>query len=303
MKLDRTTVVDTLARLERKDRRCTTFGSAEHQYHLDPPLPSEVLDAFEEKHGVSLPDNYRYFITGIGNGGAGPCYGLFPFGEEEDGRLWEDADVIGDLAEPFPYIEAWNLPEEFWNKEPDPPPDTPLEEEDRIMEAWDEELNEHYWNPRIMNGAIPICDRGCGLSQWLVVNGPQRGYVWNDDRADHAGISPLRDSDGKQVTFADWYMTWLENAESHRITDVKRPRHSSSPRAGLRDWTFLLVMVAGIFSGAAYAAWHDWSGRGFQLASVATAVVAVGLFWCVDRLLRRMRQHRHSEQDSASKGS
>ena len=289
MTLDRTSVVDALVDLERKDRRCAVFGSAEHQYRLNPPLPATTLEAFEEKHGVSFPDDYRYFITVIGNGGAGPFYGLFPFGEEEAGRSWEDAEAIGDLAEPFPYIEAWNLSKEFWNQEPDPPPDTPPEEEDRMMAAWDQELMEHYWNPQVMNGAIPICHRGCGLSQWLVVNGPQRGYVWNDDRADYAGISPLRDTDGKQVTFTDWYLTWLENAEDQRITASKRFGQSASPRASARDWAFLLAGVVGIFPGAAVAAWHDWSGRGIQLASLVTATAAVGVFFCVDWFVKRIR--------------
>ena len=300
VQLDAKPVADELSRLRRKDHHCTGFGASEHQYQLNPPLSSEVVNAFEQKHGITLPEDYRHFVTTIGNGGAGPFYGLFPFGEEETGRRWEDVDAIGTLAEPFPYIEAWNLPKEFWSKEPDPPPGTPLEEEDRMMAAWDQELIEQYWNPQVMNGAIPICDRGCGLSQWLIVNGPQRGYVWNDDRADHAGISPLRDPDGKQMTFTDWYLNWLENAEDQHIAATKRLRQSASPRASVRDWAFLLAAVVGIFPGAAFAAWHDWSGRGIQLASLVTATAAIGLFLCADWLLRPMRKHRQAKAASQS---
>ena len=63
-----------------------------------------------------------------------------------------------------------------------------------------------------MNGAIPICHLGCGLWQWLVVNGDQKCSVWNDFRADHRGISPLRDESGRQMAFSDWYMTWLHDS-------------------------------------------------------------------------------------------
>jgi len=83
-------------------------------------------------------------------------------------------------SRPFPHVIAWNLPESFWEQEPDPPPGLPVDEEDMLWEAGDEELEKHYWNPAIMNGAIPICHRGCALRQWLVVNGEQKGYVWND---------------------------------------------------------------------------------------------------------------------------
>ena len=48
------------------------------------------------------------------------------------------------------------------------------------MEAWDRELEAHYWDPAIMNGAIPICHKGCALRQWLVIHGEQRGFVWDD---------------------------------------------------------------------------------------------------------------------------
>jgi len=90
---------------------------------------------------------------------------------------WESGGLIGNLSKPFPYVTAWNLPESFWNVEPDPAPDTPLEEEDRLWEAWDKVLTEHYLNPAIMNGAIPICHQGCALRKWLVIKGDQRGFV------------------------------------------------------------------------------------------------------------------------------
>ena len=80
------------------------------------------------------------------------------------------------------------------------------------MEAWDRIEQDRYFNPAIMNGAIPICDLGCGLLQWLVVHGEQKGHVWDDFRADHRGIRPRRDHAGRQMTFSDWYMSWLEGS-------------------------------------------------------------------------------------------
>jgi hypothetical protein len=104
------------------------------------------------------------------------------------------------------------LPESFWESAPDPPPDIPLEEEDILMEAWDRVLEAHYWNPAIMNGAIPICHQGCAYRQWLVIQGEQRGFVWDDNRADNAGIAPVLSKSGEPVTFADWYLGWLDDS-------------------------------------------------------------------------------------------
>ena len=109
------------------------FGSAAHDYKLNPPIPVSTIEEFEARHGIRLPDDYRHFVTEIGNGGAGPYYGLFPFGELDEGLSWEQGDLIGDVAQPFPHVEAWNLPVSFWDQEPDLSPDMPAEEQDRLV--------------------------------------------------------------------------------------------------------------------------------------------------------------------------
>lgn len=287
---DKLTVIRLLSVLERKDRRRSVFGSAAHDYNLNPPIPLSTIEEFEARHGIRLPDDYRYFVTEIGNGGAGPYYGLFPFGQVEDGRSWEEGDLVGNVSQPFPHVEAWNLPESFWQQEPNISPETPPEEDDRLWEAWDKVEQEHYWNPSIMNGAIPICHLGCGLLQWLVVNGEQKGHVWDDFRADHRGIRPRRDQSGRQMTFSDWYMSWLDEslrkagvmnrifelldrgdalaaaeayreehdcdpAQSQRAVHVLAARHRIvKPRSRRRDLLTLLgLIVAGVLLGLVIA--------------------------------------------------
>ena len=60
-----------------------------------------------------------------------------------------------------------------------------------LVEAWDRVEEAQYWNPAIMDGAIPICHKGCALRQWLVIHGDQRGFVWDDNRVDNTGIAPF----------------------------------------------------------------------------------------------------------------
>ena len=234
--LDRPSVLRLLDELGWRDPRREVFGSGGHGYKLNPPLPLSVVEAFEGRHGVSLPEDYRLFMTEIGNGGAGPCYGLLPFGKDDDDRDWEGGGLVGDPGRPFPHTTAWNLPDSFWAGEPDWPPDTPIEVQDRMMDTWDRELEAHYWDPAIMDGAIPICHKGCALRQWLVVHGGQRGLVWDDLRADQAGIAPVLGESGEPVTFAAWYMTWLDTSlakagETPCSTDVPSWR-----RAWRRLW-------------------------------------------------------------------
>ncbi len=212
---DRRTVLDLLTELDRRDSGRRVFGSGVHDYKLRPPLTHAAIETFEGRHAVTLPEDYRCFITEIGDGGAGPYYGLFHFGQHDhchDYCAWEDGGLVGDLSNPFPHMEAWNLPDSFWEGEPDLPPDLPDEEQDRLMEAWDRELEGKYWAPSIMDGAIPICHLGCAQRHWLVINGDEKGHVWGDDRADSAGIYPVLDGTGRRMTFFDWYMTWLNEA-------------------------------------------------------------------------------------------
>ena len=233
--LDRPTVLRLLGELDRSDPRRKVFGSRIHGYRLNPPLPVPVIEAFEERHGVSLPEDYRRFLTEVGDGGAGPSYGVLPFGKDDDGRDWEGGGLVGDLSKPFPHATAWNLPESFWDGEPDPPPGTPLEEEDRLMEAWDRELEAHYWDPALMDGAVPICHLGCALHQWLVITGEPRGHVWNDFRADRRGISPVVGETGEPMTFAAWYMTWLDAS----LREARRSPCSPVVTSWGRIWRWL----------------------------------------------------------------
>ena len=141
------------------------FGSGVHQYPPDaPPLAPSVVEAFEERHRASLPQDYRCFITEIGDGGAGPYDGVLLFGEQDDDRIVPGKPAAGRRTsrKPFPHVAAWNPPESFWQGEPDPPPGTPSEEEDRLWEAWDEVL-EGVTGTRSDERCDPICHRcACG---------------------------------------------------------------------------------------------------------------------------------------------
>jgi hypothetical protein len=54
----------------------------------------------------NFPTEYRKFITQIGNGGAGPAYGLFPLDETMNYR---GKNLPADfLSSPFPYETLYN---------------------------------------------------------------------------------------------------------------------------------------------------------------------------------------------------
>ncbi|MET9099378.1 SMI1/KNR4 family protein [Streptomyces antibioticus] len=190
------------------------FGAHGHGWELADPLTEAQLTDLETQLGVRLPEQYRSFLCEVGAGGAGPAYGVFPV-RRVDGRWrWEgDGADLADLtllSHPFP--------------EHGPDPDVvaallaerPDEEEYEDIDAFDEEYEawEERWYegplfaPERTAGAIPICHLGCAQREWLVVTGVHRGTVWSDPRADDTDLEPLG------MTFADWYLGWLERAEA-----------------------------------------------------------------------------------------
>src|SRR5260221_1210761 len=75
--LDKQAVLRLLADLDRRNPRWKLFGANDHDYKLPPPVPISVTGVFQKQRGVALPEDYRLFITEIGNGGLVPSTGSF----------------------------------------------------------------------------------------------------------------------------------------------------------------------------------------------------------------------------------
>ncbi|MBT2458299.1 SMI1/KNR4 family protein [Streptomyces sp. ISL-86] len=188
-----------------------------------PPLADaaervSALAELEAQMGVRLPEDYRNFLTCVGAGRAGPAYGLFPVRRVQGRWRWEgdgaDLADLSMLARPFPdhgpdpesldALRAERPEEEDFDE---------VEEFDDAIEAWDERWEALMFAPERTAGAIVISHLGCAQREWLIISGTHRGTIWSDCRADDADLVPLLAHDGKPVTFARWYITWLEEAE------------------------------------------------------------------------------------------
>lgn len=166
-----------LAELQAQDPDYKIFGARRHRHRLGPRLSAREVAAVETEIGIELPASFRTFLTEVGNGGAGPSYGLY--GLEEAIRL--DAKEFPErppdfYTTPFPHPANW-----------DPPPgDQP----------------DDYEEARWVTGSLALAEFGCGAFYRLVLND---GQVWFDDRCSDAGI--VREGD-----FSEWYLSWLERA-------------------------------------------------------------------------------------------
>jgi hypothetical protein len=132
-----------LRELRATDPSFRVFGSKQHRYSLGPALTESELAAFERANRMALPKDYRRFLAMVGNGGAGPFYGLAPL--SACGR---------DLSRPFPFTLATDA--------------LNADERERLPDFCDE-----------YPGTLEVCHHGCGIHSYLVVNGPAHGTIWD----------------------------------------------------------------------------------------------------------------------------
>lgn len=188
-------------RLKNGDKNFRLFGSVRHRHELNDVLSEEEVAAFEARYKIRLPDEYRAFLLAIGNGGAGPFYGL----EKLEDSLYADMDARKDETQervdpslPFPHTEPQIMFPEGYN----------LDESD------DEDFYKQWDDPKHTQGILRLCNFGCGVYLDLVVNGEEYGNIWSSDLASDNGIYPWGQlgDEAERITFLDWYELWLDQS-------------------------------------------------------------------------------------------
>lgn len=177
-------ILKLLEQARAKDPDFARFGAYSHQYKLAAPAGEEAIRKFEGQQGVRLPEEYRDFLMFIGNGGAGPYYGLYGLKALED----DLSDSRGlrrcrPLEEPVIYPK---MSEEEW---------------DRIVNPESRQKGEKVY-PYM--GVLPIGTQGCTLMTGLMLTGPYRGQVVYYDN-DFCGPPFFVREKG----FLSWYERWL----------------------------------------------------------------------------------------------
>ena len=152
---------------------------------LNPVASEAEVRAFETRHAITLPAEYRLFITTLGNGGRGPAdYGLLSLGavardlSPEERRHWTE---LPDIGKPFPFTRHW---------------------------VWEEgALSSEGTAEQVSHGSIMLGTDGCAMYWHLIVTGPDRGIPW---QLCGEGIQPVC----PKRSFTQWYEDWLDGKDS-----------------------------------------------------------------------------------------
>ncbi|MGL5831506.1 MAG: SMI1/KNR4 family protein [Candidatus Altimarinota bacterium] len=189
-----------LEELKKQDKEMMVFGAGDdkfygtigHHYELNPVLSEETVAAVEKKLDIKLPEEYRTFIKEVGDGGAGPAWGLFTLEKSypADEFLKEYPDFCsmtcsyGDA-----YAEGIRGQKE--------------------KGAYYMEVVEGF------GGYIKLSDYGHQMTAYMVVGGDEQvGKMWFlDEDGDQVKIAPMmKAGEDWQVSFLDWYEGWLDDS-------------------------------------------------------------------------------------------
>lgn len=254
----------------RWDMDLAQFACWSHAHLFNPVLPLEDLAAWEELTQVTLPEDYRTYLTQLGNGGAGPAYGLYPLSLPRDefaqylrrpciysdGQEEKYQDVIQRFVHWYGLDDDWALYREYF-------PDTPAWKDDVWSDAhwreWSDELervlDEKVVFPLLYYGQHMITNEGCSGDIRIILNGSHRGYVHcatTDCDPEFAYMEPRTFATYKEdrlnETFGDYFMSYVNRTEDvcKNLSAEKRQKFHRE-RAQVRD--FISAVQA-----------QDWSG-------------------------------------------
>ena len=205
-----------LAQAKAADKDLEVFGASSHKYHLNPPVSEAEVLTFEEKYGISLPEDYRDFVQTIGDANAqkletmaGPYYGLSAFGTQVDDLLYEGSEIYLKA----PCALSPDMTKEEWESL-----SAPLELddfEDDEEEGYVIEVEDNYFAERakVFGGLLPLGSQGCTYYHALVLNGKYAGRVVNVD------LDLAQPKFAFETNFLDWYERYLDEVISGQLID------------------------------------------------------------------------------------
>ena len=196
-------VESILEQARRMDPKLEMFGVSEHQYKLGPPVDLAFVRATEKEYHFRFPEDYVQFITEVGDGGAGPGYGLYPFGyycteaksEKEVKARERYLRGLGKELRLLPinpeYLEDYCISEEQYRESPE----KYLRGSRRSFDWHDNVLYGPY-------GFFHLGTHGCWRDFGLVTTGERFGQVFTYDTE---GAFELEFS-----SFQAFYQNWLD---------------------------------------------------------------------------------------------
>lgn len=151
------------------------------KYEFLPKASEEEILSFEEKYGVVLPNEYKWFVCNIANG-------------------------ILDREHNSRHILRKVHFANYFSREKDFNPGLPFE----LTERYELTLGQKQ-KREFTNGHITLESDG-GASTVLIINGPEYGNMWIDNYMSNSEVYPciIEENGSKRYTFVPWLLERLD---------------------------------------------------------------------------------------------
>jgi len=187
-----------VAKAKEADPEYKIFGSKKHKYTFNDPISLNEVREFEKEHEIKLPENYVRVLTEIGNGGAGPYYGLYPLKEIIN---YQSGSLFTKIGSEETLIDDTLTPEK-WCK---------MIEKLETLED-DEEYDELF--QKLFSNSVVVGTQGCTFDSLLMCAGSEYNRIinidWNLDKDRLPHFS--------HMTFEEWILEFFkEVAAGHDL--------------------------------------------------------------------------------------
>ena len=177
-----------LEKAKHKDKDFSVFGSSSHKYKVNDTITKEKLKEWERVNQVLLPEDFFRFLTEVGNGGAGPYYGVY---EIDKILTYTSKNALAAKCVLYP-----KMPKEEWNRLTEP-----LTSDENIS---DDEYDSA--RDKVFGGMLCFGTQGCEYDMYIVLTGEYKGrvvYTWDFYPDGHPFFFVYENN------FLDWYERWL----------------------------------------------------------------------------------------------
>lgn len=189
-------IKEKMKKLRDKDAHELLFGASTHHYQLNEPLTTAEVAQFEEDYKIQLPTQYKAFLTELGDGGAGPGYGLMP--------LQIAVEKSAQIGKPFTYTaDDPCMLEQCVHFNVEMEKNLSADKLEKLQADKEKYIQEEY--EKATEGIVFLSGQGFGMYDVMVVHGEGAGSVWWFNFADEVGVIPYQLEHGEPLGFLDWY--------------------------------------------------------------------------------------------------
>ena len=181
---------------------------------IEPALKESEISVFEDINNICLPDDYRYFLTHIGNGisfvtNGDNCerviYGIKRSKLNKENKLLQKEFLFTK-----PFLHKDNLEPTDWFQDCINPEheDEEICEQCKHFEKCPFAFVDSYFVDEYpyYSGVLPICYAGCTYTYFLILTGKHRGEIWFDNE--------WRDFIPSKQSFAE-FLEWIVFSDAY----------------------------------------------------------------------------------------